>query len=113
MPGAYRPRLYGHVSPGYAALGASGGASGEQAAQPPPATGAAAGADASIKAAPAAGGGGGGGGGGGAAGSASGMGFASARSCTVALLNTIVGAGMLGLPSAFAGCGYLLGMASC
>ena len=41
------------------------------------------------------------------------MGFASARSCTVALLNTIVGAGMLGLPSAFAGCGYLLGMASC
>ena len=109
MPGGYRPRLHGHVSPGYAALGASGGASGEQAAQPPPTTGAAAGADASIKAAPAADGGGGGG----AAGSASGMGFASARSCTVALLNTIVGAGMLGLPSAFAGCGYLLGMVSC
>ena len=38
-----------------------------------------------------------------------GLGIASMFSCVVALVNTILGSGMLGLPSAFAACGYLLG----
>ena len=37
------------------------------------------------------------------------MGFASTGSCFVALTNTILGSGMLGLPHAFSSCGYLLG----
>ena len=37
------------------------------------------------------------------------MGFASMGSCFVALTNTILGSGMLGLPHAFSSCGYLLG----
>ena len=37
------------------------------------------------------------------------MGLASTSSCVVALTNTILGAGMLGLPSAFAASGYILG----
>ena len=38
------------------------------------------------------------------------MGFASTGSCIVALTNTILGSGMLGLPHAFSSCGYLLGL---
>jgi amino acid permease len=38
-----------------------------------------------------------------------GMGHATLGSCFVALTNTILGSGMLGLPHAFAACGYLLG----
>ena len=38
------------------------------------------------------------------------MGFASSGSCFVALTNTILGSGMLGLPHAFSSCGYLLGL---
>ena len=38
------------------------------------------------------------------------MGMASLGSCVVALTNTILGSGMLGLPHAFAACGYLLGL---
>lgn len=37
------------------------------------------------------------------------MGFASMGSCFVALTNTILGSGMLGLPHAFSSCGYMLG----
>lgn len=37
------------------------------------------------------------------------LGFASMASCVVALTNTILGSGMLGLPAAFAACGYVLG----
>lgn len=90
MPGRYAPRLHEAqigTSTGYAVLGsnATGGFPTAANASDP-------------------------GGGTALAGDASGMGFASARSCTVALLNTIVGAGMLGLPNAFAGCGYMLGM---
>ena len=38
------------------------------------------------------------------------MGFASTGSCFVALTNTILGSGMLGLPHAFSSCGYILGL---
>jgi len=38
------------------------------------------------------------------------MGFASTGSCVVALTNTILGSGMLGLPHAFSSCGYILGL---
>ena len=38
------------------------------------------------------------------------MGFASTGSCFVALTNTILGSGMLGLPHAFSSCGYVLGL---